>query len=225
MHSPHTAPLILTLTLDEASQSFFDDLRRQLTARADTEAAIAAGLADGEMRLQYQPVHDVARGVVTGFEALVRWHRPGAGPVPPDQFIPVAEATGLIDALGAYVLERACADAMTWPGSLRVAVNISPIQFREGNLDRFVEEVLMDTLKAAAVIVGANFRFGQRASGDVALLRQIGIDNEFIVEGIDQQVVGQVAANIREWRKPEPYKGKGIKYKGEFIFRKEGKKK
>ncbi len=48
---------------------------------------------------------------------------------------------------------------------------------------------------------------------------------EIIVEGIDQQVVGQVAANIREWRKPEPYKGKGIKYKDEFIFRKEGKKK
>jgi large subunit ribosomal protein L6 len=48
---------------------------------------------------------------------------------------------------------------------------------------------------------------------------------EIIVEGIDQQVVGQVAANIREWRKPEPYKGKGIRYRGEFIFRKEGKKK
>lgn len=48
---------------------------------------------------------------------------------------------------------------------------------------------------------------------------------EIVVEGIDQQVVGQVAANIREWRKPEPYKGKGIKYRGEFIFRKEGKKK
>jgi large subunit ribosomal protein L6 len=48
---------------------------------------------------------------------------------------------------------------------------------------------------------------------------------EITVEGIDQQLVGQVAANIREWRKPEPYKGKGIKYKGEFIFRKEGKKK
>jgi large subunit ribosomal protein L6 len=48
---------------------------------------------------------------------------------------------------------------------------------------------------------------------------------EIVVEGIDQQVVGQVAANIREWRKPEPYKGKGIKYKDEFIFRKEGKKK
>ena len=48
---------------------------------------------------------------------------------------------------------------------------------------------------------------------------------EIVVEGIDQQVVGQVASNIREWRKPEPYKGKGIKYKGEFIFRKEGKKK
>jgi len=48
---------------------------------------------------------------------------------------------------------------------------------------------------------------------------------EIVVEGIDQQLVGQVAANIREWRAPEPYKGKGIKYKGEFIFRKEGKKK
>jgi large subunit ribosomal protein L6 len=48
---------------------------------------------------------------------------------------------------------------------------------------------------------------------------------EIIVEGIDQQLVGQVAANIREWKKPEPYKGKGIRYKGEFVFRKEGKKK
>ena len=48
---------------------------------------------------------------------------------------------------------------------------------------------------------------------------------QVIIEGIDRQLVGQVAANIREWRKPEPYKGKGIKYKGEFIFRKEGKKK
>ena len=48
---------------------------------------------------------------------------------------------------------------------------------------------------------------------------------EIVVEGIDQQLVGQVAANIREWREPEPYKGKGIKYKDEFIFRKEGKKK
>ena len=48
---------------------------------------------------------------------------------------------------------------------------------------------------------------------------------EIVVEGIDQQLVGQVAANIREWRKPEPYKGKGIRYKGEFVFRKEGKKK
>ena len=50
-------------------------------------------------------------------------------------------------------------------------------------------------------------------------------NTEIIVEGIDEQLVGQVAANIREWRKPEPYKGKGIRYKGEFIFRKEGKKK
>ncbi|MGL4319857.1 MAG: 50S ribosomal protein L6 [Paracoccaceae bacterium] len=50
-------------------------------------------------------------------------------------------------------------------------------------------------------------------------------NTEIIVEGIDQQLVGQVAANIREWRKPEPYKGKGIRYKGEFVFRKEGKKK
>ena len=50
-------------------------------------------------------------------------------------------------------------------------------------------------------------------------------NTEIVVEGIDQQLVGQVAANIREWRKPEPYKGKGIRYKGEFVFRKEGKKK
>ena len=65
--------------------------------------------------------------------------------ISPGEFIPVAEATGLIDALGVYVLRTACATAMQWPGNLRVAVNISPAQFREGNLDQLVEDVLQTT--------------------------------------------------------------------------------
>ena len=98
---------------------------------------------------------------------------------------------------------------------------------------------------AALVVVGdQKGRVGYRAAAQGKVLKlQLGYSHdvdfaipegvtvttpkptEIVVEGIDQQVVGQVAANIREWRKPEPYKGKGIKYKGEFIFRKEGKKK
>ena len=76
--------------------------------------------------------------------------------------------------------------------------------------------------KEAAAKVGAEIAARAKAAGVTITTPK---PTEIVVEGIDQQVVGQVAANIREWRKPEPYKGKGIKYKNEFIFRKEGKKK
>ena len=82
-----------------------------------------------------------------------------------------------------------------------------------------------------AAAQGRNLKLSLGYSHEVNYTAPAGItitspkQTEIVVEGIDEQVVGQVAANIREWRKPEPYKGKGIKYKGEFIFRKEGKKK
>ena len=82
-----------------------------------------------------------------------------------------------------------------------------------------------------AAMVGSNLKLSLGYSHEVNFAVPAGVtvtspkNTEIIVEGIDQQLVGQVAANIREWKKPEPYKGKGIRYKGEFVFRKEGKKK
>jgi large subunit ribosomal protein L6 len=95
----------------------------------------------------------------------------------------------------------------------------------------FKKEMEISGVGYRAAVAGKTLRLSLGYSHDVEFAIPEGVTvtapkpTEIVVEGIDQQVVGQVASNIREWRKPEPYKGKGIKYKGEFIFRKEGKKK
>ncbi len=96
----------------------------------DLREAIAAGAFD----LHFQPIVDLRSGRVTCCEALVRWTHPVRGPVPPSTFIPVAEETGLIIPLGEWVLHRACVEAASWPSDVRVAVNLSAIQFRDRNL-------------------------------------------------------------------------------------------
>ncbi|MDZ4096135.1 MAG: 50S ribosomal protein L6 [Paracoccaceae bacterium] len=95
----------------------------------------------------------------------------------------------------------------------------------------FKKELEIQGVGYRAAMAGTNLKLSLGYSHDVNFDVPAGVtvstpkQTEIIVEGIDQQLVGQVAANIREWRKPEPYKGKGIRYKGEFVFRKEGKKK
>ena len=95
----------------------------------------------------------------------------------------------------------------------------------------FKKEMEIQGVGYRATMVGSNLKLALGYSHDVNFEVPAGVtvtspkNTEIIVEGIDQQQVGQVAANIREWKKPEPYKGKGIRYKGEFVFRKEGKKK
>src|SRR5260370_30613456 len=86
------------------------------------------------LRPYYQPLIDLSSGRITGFEALVRWPHPERGMISPAEFIPVAEETGLINALGGLMLRRACMDAALWPDDVRVAVNLSPLQFRGGHL-------------------------------------------------------------------------------------------
>src|SRR6202000_1558273 len=93
-------------------------------------------------RPYYQPLVDLATGRITGFEALVRWPHPERGMISPAEFIPVAEETGLINALGGLMLHRACMDAAQWPDDVRVAVNLSPLQFRSGNLLSVVTDAL-----------------------------------------------------------------------------------
>jgi len=97
--------------------------------------------------------------------------------------------------------------------------------------DGFKKELEINGVGYRAALAGKVLKLSLGYSHDVEFEIPDGVTitvpkpTELVVEGIDQQVVGQVAANIREWRKPEPYKGKGIKYKDEYIFRKEGKKK
>ncbi len=101
----------------------------------------------------------------------------------------------------------------------------------EGVTKGFRKEMEIQGVGYRAAMTGTTLKLSLGYSHDVIFEAPAGVtitspkNTEIIVEGIDQQLVGQVAANIREWKKPEPYKGKGIRYKGEFVFRKEGKKK
>jgi EAL domain-containing protein (putative c-di-GMP-specific phosphodiesterase class I) len=94
------------------------------------------------LRPHYQPLIDLRTGRITGLEALIRWPDPARGFISPAEFIPVAEETGLISALGVQMLRRACRDAAAWPDDVRVAVNLSPLQFRVGSLLSVVMEAL-----------------------------------------------------------------------------------
>jgi diguanylate cyclase (GGDEF)-like protein len=98
-----------------------------------------------EMLEIYQPVVDVKTRELRGVEALVRWRHPDKGMIAPDHFIPLAESTGLIVPLGEWILNQACADAANWPEHVKIAVNISAIQFKKGNLFEVILGVLVKT--------------------------------------------------------------------------------
>ncbi|MFL6752548.1 MAG: EAL domain-containing protein [Sphingomicrobium sp.] len=110
---------------------FSTDLLEAANDKRMLEEELRDALARGEMSLAYQPVVNSRSNQVTGVEALIRWNHPSRGPVSPALFIPIAEEAGIVRQLGSWALRQACADAMTWPGKLRVAVNVSPVQFDE----------------------------------------------------------------------------------------------
>jgi diguanylate cyclase (GGDEF)-like protein/PAS domain S-box-containing protein len=127
---------------------FFEpDMDARVQARHRLEVDLRAALQSGGLELHYQPLVDLRSGEVTAFEALIRWPHPERGMIPPVEFIPVAEETGLIAPLGAFVLRQACADAARWPRNVKVAINLSPLQFRHGNL--LVQ--VMDALKTSGL--------------------------------------------------------------------------
>jgi diguanylate cyclase (GGDEF)-like protein len=99
-------------------------------ARRALETDLRDALAKGEFQLFYQPIINLAGGEVTGFEALLRWHHPARGAVAPADFIPLAEETGLITPLGEWILRQACTEAARFPEAIRIAVNVSVVQFR-----------------------------------------------------------------------------------------------
>ena len=114
----------------------------EMQARRALETDLRRALADGQFEVFYQPLIEAQTEALSGFEALIRWQHPKRGLVSPAEFIPMAEETGLIRAVGAWVLERACADAAGWPAHVKIAVNLSPVQFVKGNLVREVEHAL-----------------------------------------------------------------------------------
>jgi diguanylate cyclase (GGDEF)-like protein len=109
------------------------------------ETDLRSALGNGEIGIAYQPQMNTVSGEIVGFEALARWKHPTRGQVPPDVFIPVAERTGLIVQLGAWILKDACRTAAGWKRPLRVSVNLSPLQIRDEGLVALVEETLRET--------------------------------------------------------------------------------
>ena len=111
---------------------FFEpDMDAQVKARRKLEMDLRQAIADEALEVYYQPCVSLADNRITGCEALVRWRHPERGMISPAEFIPIAEETGLINQLGEWVLTTACAEAARWPDDIRLAVNVSPVQFQE----------------------------------------------------------------------------------------------
>jgi diguanylate cyclase (GGDEF)-like protein len=113
---------------------FHAEMDARMQARRVLELDLHQALRADEFELFYQPLIDLRTRQVAGFEALLRWRHPTRGLVSPDQFVPLAEETGMIVPIGAWVLREACATAANWPGGLKVAVNLSAVQFKSHNL-------------------------------------------------------------------------------------------
>jgi diguanylate cyclase (GGDEF)-like protein len=114
----------------------------QMQARRQLELDLREALVDGEFELYYQPLIDAATGHVICFEALLRWHHKERGLVSPSEFVPLAEEIGLIIPIGEWALRTACHEAAKWPEEIKVAVNLSVVQFRSPNLVDIVRTAL-----------------------------------------------------------------------------------
>ena len=129
---------------------FFEaEMDARVKARRTLELDMRQAIVDGAFELHYQPVVNLQRNEVVGCEALLRWRHPVRGMISPAEFIPIAEETGLICEIGDWALATACAEAMHWPPHIRLAVNVSPVQFRSHAFSLKVANVLATTGLAA----------------------------------------------------------------------------
>jgi len=164
---------------------FTAEMEAQIDARHALESDLRTAVERDEFELHYQPLYDLGQRRVCGFEALVRWNHPTRGRVPPMEFIPLAEEVGLVVDIGRWVLHRACHDAIHWPDNIKVAVNVSAIQFTDSDLPADVaaalaaarlpanrleveitESVLMENLDEALPVLHALKQSGVRIAMD-----------------------------------------------------------
>ena len=124
---------------------FFDaEMGERVRERRALQDALRLAIERREFLVHYQPQKKMS-GDLTGFEALARWHHPTRGVVSPGEFIPIAEESGLVNPLGEIILREACREAASWPKPLTVAVNVSPLQFRTGDLPGMVHSILLES--------------------------------------------------------------------------------
>ncbi|MGZ5804867.1 MAG: bifunctional diguanylate cyclase/phosphodiesterase [Xanthobacteraceae bacterium] len=116
----------------------------RLREKRALQQELRAAIEHGELALHYQPQARIS-GEISGFEALVRWHHPIRGLIQPGSFVPLAEESGLIVAMSEWILREGCREAASWPRPLQIAINLSPIQFRHGDLPAQVHQILLET--------------------------------------------------------------------------------
>ena len=124
---------------------FEQEMDKRMKERRGLEMDLRQALNNGEFELYYQPLVNLQTNEITAFEALLRWNHPGKGLISPADFVPIAEETGLIVSIGEWVLRTACKETANWPGHVKVAVNLSPAQFKSKNLVAMVLSSLQDS--------------------------------------------------------------------------------
>jgi diguanylate cyclase (GGDEF)-like protein/PAS domain S-box-containing protein len=144
------AALFRAKAKSRGSISLFEpEMDQQIRDRRALHQDLSAAMRNGELSLHYQPQATTGQNVVgddvTGFEALARWIHPTRGFVPPSDFIPLAEESGLIVEMGEWILREACREAASWPKPLQIAVNLSPAQFVRGDVVALVHSILLET--------------------------------------------------------------------------------
>jgi diguanylate cyclase (GGDEF)-like protein len=185
----------------EACCFFAPEMNARREARRSLERDLRSALANGEFELHYQPLLNLERDEVCGFEALLRWTHPERGMVSPTEFIPVAEETGLIVPIGEWVLRQACSDAAAWPSHIKVAVNLSRAQFKCRTLMQTVINALARAGLAAhrlelEITESAMLQDAEGAFATLRHLRELGIRI-----GLDDFGIGYSSlSNVRKFR-------------------------